>query len=72
MGNHTTIELTKKSIKVQRLLARLTFFSGALMLWLSGGFQGSTNEAAVFGWVTFFSGIVWSLAVYVAKWWHHD
>lgn len=71
MANHTTIEHTKKSLKLQQLLARLSFISGLLMLWLSGGFQGSTTEAAVFGWVSLFGGIVWSLAVSMAKWWHH-
>jgi hypothetical protein len=73
-GNHTTIEHTRKSLKVQGLLATLTLVLGVglVILGTSSEQKPEQNMAMMNGILTSLAGVVWVVGVRVARWWHHD
>lgn len=71
---HVKTEGTRKSLKLQQLLATLTVALGIVLLVMSSQVQvaeNETNAMALNGFLTLFGGIVWSLSVRAMIWWHH-
>lgn len=65
-----TIALTSKKFKKQILLSTLIIIIGAIVAMIS---LGTSDSGSVFfvGFLTFFIGLVWFLAVKTKIWWHH-
>jgi len=70
--NHTTVELTKKSLKAQKAMATFSGICGLVMIFSNMPKEGQT-PSSLFGWgiaVVLLAGI-WGLAVRLSIWWNH-
>lgn len=73
---HVTIEKTRKSIKIQRLLALMMILTGATLTVV--GVLAAENEpqpspvVSGIGSLIAVVGIVWRIALRALTWWHHD
>lgn len=74
MANHTTIEQTRKSLKLQRLMASMTLFFGVglIIMAANNGEKPDSSPTMINGILTTVGGIAWIIGLRVAKWWHHD
>lgn len=71
---HVTVEQTKKSLKMQRLLAILTLLFG-IGLVIAGQQTGQDKVDAqltqVNGTLTIIAACIWIVVLRVLVWWHH-
>lgn len=70
---HVTVEATRKSIKFQQLLATLTVITGIVLLVVANQSpEDPAKEATIVnGTLTLTGGVIWSVFMRLARWWHH-